>query len=309
MYRPTMSFTKKEPFHSFAVVGATAFAFASEDALNAPFDVLIVEEASQTALANLVAVSGAAKNLLLLGDQMQLDMPLQGSHSNGSGTSALKWLLGDHNVIPETHGIFLERTYRMHPTVTLPLSDVVYEGKLKAAAANDLQVIHIPNSRLISQSCGIQLVNAPHEGNRQSSEEEVEIIRQLIAELKTGSYTDKTGTSKPMSDQDIMILSPYNMQVNLLKERLGTTFPIGTVDLFQGQEAMCLIISMATSDIEECPRGLDFIFDINRLNVAISRAKALAIIVANAGLEQCKINNIEQMGKVSFFNRLISKPK
>jgi len=188
----------------------------------------------------------------------------------------------------------------------LPLSEVVYDGKLKAALKNERQKITIPDGRLITKSQGIMVVNVEHDGNRQSSDEEVEVIEQLITELKTGRFVDKHGESRRMTDEDILVVAPYNMQVNLLKEELSSTCAVGTIDKFQGQEAPTVIISMSISDTEESSRGLDFVFDINRLNVAVSRAQALAIIVVNPGLEKCKENSLEQMEKASFFSRLVS---
>ena len=269
-----------------------------------PLDYLFVDEASQVALANLVAVSGAAKNIILMGDQMQLEQPTQGSHPGHSGASALEFMLKEHAVIPEDKGIFLERTYRMHPAVCQPLSEVVYEGKLQADADNEKQAITIAQPKLITQKNGILSVPVEHKGNTQSSEEEVIVVQQLIDELKTGSFTNKDGQSRPITDQDILVVAPYNMQVNLLKEKLKGDLKIGTIDKFQGQEAPVVIISMAVSDVDDSPRGLDFVFDINRLNVAISRAQALAIVVANQGLEQCSVNSLRQMEKVGFFCKL-----
>jgi predicted RecB family nuclease len=305
VYRPSMSFTKRDPYPSFAVVGATAYAFASNTAFETPLDYLFVDEASQVALANIVAVAGCANNIVLMGDQMQLKQPLQGSHPGHSGLSALEYMLGGHGVIPDDMGIFLERTYRMHPAVCHPLSEVVYEGKLKPAKNNDRQRVSVPDSKLIKQTHGIMVVNVEHDGNRQSSEEEAQVIEQLINELKTGYFTNKHDESYPILDDDILVVAPYNMQVNLLRERIGDQISIGTIDKFQGQEAPILITSMAVSDLEESNRGVDFLFDINRLNVAVSRAQALAIIVVNPGLEKCRINSLEQMEKSSFFSRLI----
>jgi uncharacterized protein len=241
-----------------------------------------------------------------MGDQMQLEQPTQGSHPGDSGLSALEYLLGGHGVIPDDMGIFLERTYRMHPAVCHPLSEVVYEGKLKAAKHNDRQLVSVPDSNLIKQSYGVMVVNVEHDGNRQSSEEEVDIIQRIIDDLKTGRCTAKNGEARSIADEDILIVAPYNMQVNLLKDRLGDQIAIGTIDKFQGQEAPVVIISMAVSDVEESSRGLDFLFDINRLNVAVSRAQALAIIVANPGLERCRVSSLGQMEKASFYSRLVS---
>ena len=306
VYRTSMNFTKRDPYHSFAVVGAPAYAFASSTAFEAPLDYLFVDEASQVALANLIAVAGSAKNIVLMGDQMQLEQPIQGSHPGSSGLSALDYILGGHGVIPEDMGIFLERTYRMHPAVCYPLSEVVYEGKLKAAKNNDRQRVSVPDSKLIKQPHGVMVVNVDHDGNRQSSEEEADVIQRIINDLKTGHCTAKNGEARAIADEDILVVAPYNMQVNLLKDRLGDQIAIGTIDKFQGQEAPVVIISMAVSDVEESSRGLDFLFDINRLNVAVSRAQALAIIVANPGLERCRVSSLQQMEKASFYSRLVS---
>ncbi len=303
-YRTGFKFTKKQPYEAFSVVGATAYGFASDIAYESPLDYLFVDEASQVALANLVAVSGAAKNIILMGDQMQLEQPVQGSHPDQAGSSALEYMLEDHAVIPEHKGIFLERTYRMHPAVCQPLSEVVYEGKLQADADNSNQVIQIPSSDLIHRQNGILTINVQHEDNTQCSHEEVDKVQQLIVELKTGQFIDKQGQAKPIDDHDILVIAPYNMQVNLLKDKINGNIKIGTIDKFQGQEAPVVIISMAISDVEESSRGLDFVFDINRLNVAVSRAKALAIIVSNQDQGNCQVNSLRQMEKVGFFCHL-----
>jgi predicted RecB family nuclease len=289
---------------NYKIIGATTFAFAKDIAYQNPLDYLFVDEASQLSLAHLVAASGAAKNIVLMGDQMQLENVMQGVHPGQSGMSALDFLMQAHHVIPEDKGIFLERTFRMHPAICQPLSDVVYDGKLQADEANRRHAINIPQPKLINRSNGIVKLTVPHEGNRQSSKEEAAKIQQLIDELKTGSFTDKQQNTRPLTDQDILVVAPYNMQVNLLKEKLKGNLAIGTIDKFQGQEAPVVIISMAISDVDESPRGLDFVFDINRLNVAISRAQALAIVVANAGLERCTVSSLGQMERVGFYCKL-----
>lgn len=309
-YRKDTKFTKKEPYQQFQLVGATAYAFVKDVAYESPLDYLFVDEAGQVALANLIAASGAAKNIILMGDQMQLEQPIQGSHPGDAGASALEFMLKGHAVIPEDKGLFLERTYRMHSAVCEPLSEIVYEGKLKSDPPNNLQMITLNEPKLVTKGAGILSIKTQHEGNTQSSQKEVDVIRDLIEELKTGTFTSKDGGKTPITDKDIMIVAPYNMQVNLLKEKLNkdgsrADLKIGTIDKFQGQEAPVVIISMTVSDSTDNPRGLDFIFDTNRLNVAVSRAKALAIIVSNEGLEKCNVTSIEQMEKVGLFCRLI----
>ncbi len=300
-YRSAMSFTKKAPYDQQDVIGATVYQFAKDIAYETPVDYLFVDEASQVALANLICVSGAAKNIVLMGDQMQLEQPIQGSHPEPAGKSALEFMLKGHAVIPDDQGVFLERTYRMHPDVCKPLSEIVYEGRLTSDKQTKRQSINVDKPVLITKPTGILSIPVKHEYNTQSSEEEVQKVQQLIDELKTGTFTNNKGETRPISDDDILIVAPYNMQVNLLKEKLTGNLKIGTIDKFQGQEAPVVIISMAVSDVAESSRGLDFIFDINRLNVAVSRAQALAVIVSNEGLERCNVSSLGQMEKVGFF--------
>lgn len=300
-YRTSFKFTKGQPYVSFDLVGATAYALCDDEAWDNPLDYLFIDEASQVSLAHLVGVSGAAKNIIMMGDQMQLEQPTQGSHPGKAGLSSLQYYLGEHAVIPEDLGIFLERTFRMHPGVCEPLSKVVYEGKLASDSATANQAIIISNVDLVHQQNGVLWLPIEHEGNTQSSQEETDHIKKLITELLSGTHQDKHQKSQAMTENDILVVAPYNMQVNLLKEQLPEGIRVGTIDKFQGQEAPVVIVSMGVSDVNDSARGLDFVFDINRLNVAISRAKALAILVSSTNLYQCQITTIEQMEKASFF--------
>ena len=302
-YRGKMTFTKAEPYEFFRVIGATAFGFAKL-VDEAPLDYLFVDEASQVALANLMVAAGAARNIILMGDQMQLEQPIQGVHPGESGQSALEYLLGQDVVIPEEKGIFLERTFRMHPAICHPISTLVYEGKLGPDPDNQNQSITPVRGDQIDRPSGIQTVWVDHQGNTQSSIEEAEVIAGLIQQLEGSTVTLKDGSSRPFTHDDVLVVAPYNMQVNLLKERLPDTISIGTIDKFQGQEAPVVIVSMAVSDLDESPRGLDFVFDKNRLNVAISRAKALVLIVASPKLKAASAKSIAQMEKVGMFLRL-----
>ena len=305
-YRSGMSFTQKSPYQHYDVIGATVYAFAKQVAYDYPVDYLFVDEASQVALANLIVVTGAANNIILMGDQMQLEQPIQGAHPDPAGQSALQFMLKGQSVIHSDEGVFLERSYRMHPNVCEPLSEVVYEGKLQADKQTIKQSINLATPKLITQSTGILSIRVRHQYNTQNSVEEVLKIQELVDELKTGTFTNNKGQTHPVEDEDILIVAPFNMQVNLLKEKLTCNLKIGTIDKFQGQEAPVVIISMSVSDVAESTRGLDFIFDINRLNVAVSRAQALAIIVVNEGLEQCQVSSLAQMEKVGFFIKLMT---
>ncbi len=301
-YRSGMSFTRAEPFPSFSVIGATAFGFAKLDE-HSPLDYLFVDEASQVSMANLIVAAGSARNLILMGDQMQLEQPIQGVHPGNAGQSALEYLLADEAVISEDKGIFLERTYRMHPAICYPVSELVYEGKLGADAANHFQSVVTRRGGAVMKSAGIQTLWVDHEGNTQSSKEEADVIIELIHDLEGATVTRKDRTTKIIDHEDILVIAPYNMQVNLLKDHLPDTVRVGTIDKFQGQEASVVIVSMTVSEVEESPRGLDFVFDKNRLNVAISRAKALVLLVASPRLVYASVNSIAQMERVGAFLR------
>lgn len=306
-YRPSFKFTKGQSYHSFDLIGATAYALCDDEAWNNPLDYLFIDEASQVSLAHLVGISGAARNIILMGDQMQLEQPTQGAHPGKAGLSCLQYFLGEHAVVPEELGIFLERTFRMHPNVCEPLSQVVYEGKLASDVATANQAVIISKPDLIHLQNGVLWLPVEHVGNTQCSQEEADHIKKLIAELLTGTFQDKHQQNRPMTENDILVVAPYNMQVNLLKEQLPDGIRVGTIDKFQGKEAPVVIVSMGVSDVNDSGRGLDFVFDINRLNVAISRAKALALIVSNTDLYKCQISTVEQMRKASFFCSLIKQ--
>lgn len=296
--------TKLEPscIQPGVVVGGTAWLF-SRDALVNKFDYLIVEEAGQMALANVVATSQSAKNLILVGDQMQLAQPIQGSHPGESGTSALDYLLQGKATVPPEFGIFLDLTWRMHPHICSFISDAVYDGRLKPHPDNKNQEIRCadPKNASFRRTCGVAFVEVPHEFRSQSSDEEVEAIQKIVDELIGRCIVDRAGQQRALQLQDILIVAPYNMQVRLLKGRLGNDAKIGSVDKFQGQEAPVVIVSMCASDAEEVPRGIEFILNKNRLNVAISRAMCLAIVVGCRGLMAPRCTTIEQMEMANLY--------
>jgi predicted RecB family nuclease len=288
------------------VVGTTAWGFARED-LADMFDYLFIDEAGQVSVANLIAISRSTKNIILMGDQMQLSQPTQGSHPAESGLSTLDYLLHDKPTIPENLGVFLETTYRMHSAVNQFISSSVYEGKLAADLDNDKQIIKVPNgySGIMNKEAGIIFVPVEHEGNTQASDEEVSKIQTLAHELLGRVFINKKGESRPINWSDILFVAPYNYQVNKLREALGKEAKVGSVDKFQGQEAPIVFLSMCASNAGESPRGLDFLFDIHRLNVAISRAQSLAVVVANPHLCKTSATNIQHMEMTNMFCRLM----
>jgi len=291
---------------SGCVIGTTAWGFARDDVAGA-FDYLFVDEAGQVSLANLVGISRAASNLVLMGDQMQLGQPIQGTHPGMSGQSVLEYLLQEHATIPEDLGVFLGTTYRMHPNVNRFISDAIYEGRLKAALGNEKQVIAVPEGcdGVVDVEAGIVFVPVAHEGNVQASDEEALVVKQLTDELLGRMFTDKNGGQREISWDDFLFVAPYNYQVNTLQAVLGKDARVGSVDRFQGQEAPVVILSLATSDAAESPRGLSFLLDKQRLNVAISRAQSLAIVVANPTLIQNFNGSLRDMQLANLFARFV----
>ena len=294
-----------------SVVGTTAWGFSREDMVS-NLDYLFVDEAGQVSLANLIAISRSANNLVLMGDQMQLGQPTQGIHPRDSGTSILDYLLHESPTIDSAYGVFLGTTYRMHSAVNRYISEAVYEGKLNADIANDMQVVAVPSDYqgLLDKNSGVIFVPVEHQGNTQASDEEIAAIADMAQEMCGRLFTDKDNEQREISWNDMLFVAPYNFQVNKLTSALaklpgGEGARVGSVDKFQGQEAPIVFLSMCASDASESPRGMDFLFDKSRLNVAISRAQSLAIIVANPGLANTPVNGIPQLAKVNMFNQLV----
>jgi len=281
------------------LVGGTAWLFSREEHDQA-FDYLFIDEAGQVALANVIAMGTCTRNIVLVGDQMQLGQPVQGIHPGESGQSVLDFLLqGEPTVRPE-QGLFLGESWRMHPDVCRFISDVIYGGELHAHpdCSNQKLVLtgDIPEG---IKPTGLGFVSMSHTGCSQSSEEEAAYIRDTYNYLLGQHYIDKKGERHPVTPEDILVISPYNLQVNLLKQQLPDGALVGTVDKFQGQEAPVVLISMATSSGEEMPRDIEFLYSRNRLNVAISRAKYLAVLVANPKLLEISCATVDQMKLVN----------
>ncbi|KTD44662.1 TM0106 family RecB-like putative nuclease [Legionella quateirensis] len=287
------------------VVGATAWGL-SRDELEHQFDYLFIDEAGQVSVANLIAMSRATDNIILMGDQMQLGQPSQGSHPEDSGLSILDYLLHDTPTIPESMGVFLGTTYRMHSAVNHFISEAIYEGKLETAPENDKQRIRIPEHYHgpLNKEAGIVNIPVFHEGNTQASDEEVEQIVQLTSELLGRTFYTHDGREQILGWNDILFVSPYNHQVNKLKTALGEQAKVGSVDKFQGQEAPVVFLTMCASNANESPRGLNFLFDKHRLNVAISRAQCLVVVVYSPALLETVPNSIEQIAMINMFCRL-----
>lgn len=281
------------------LVAGTAWLFADPGADQA-LDVLFVDEAGQVALANLVAAGTSARNIVLLGDQMQLSQPVQGVHPGRSGDSALDWLLDGAATIAPDRGIFLATSHRMHPRVCRFISDAVYDGRLEAEAGNERRTLLLgADAHALLRPAGIVHAAIEHQSCSQRSEAEAALVAQIYTSALRQRFTDKHGMARPMTAQHILVVAPYNVQVNLLQRTLPADARVGTVDKFQGQEAELVIVSMTTSSEQDLPRHLEFLYSKNRLNVAVSRAKCLAIVIASPALMAIKCHTPPQMALVN----------
>jgi predicted RecB family nuclease len=264
------------------VLGGTAWLWSRPEFAKS-VDVLFVDEAGQMSLANVLAVTQAAHSIVLLGDPQQLEQPKKGTHPEGVGLSALQHMLGSHVTIPTGRGIFLPETWRLSRAIAAFTSEVFYEGRLRAKPGLERQ--QLVGSAFAGGT--LWAVDVNHEGNRNASDEEVEAVDQLVtALLESGSqWVDEFGREAQLTGRDILVVAPFNAQVVRLAEKLAPRgVAVGTVDKFQGQEAPVAIYSMTTSSPEEAPRGLEFLYSLNRLNVATSRARCAVFVVANPRL-------------------------
>ncbi len=284
------------------VVAGTAWLWARAEAFEI-VDVLFVDEAAQMSLANVLAVSQACKTLVLLGDPQQLDQPMKGSHPEGTDVSALDHLLAGKPTIGPNEGLFLEETWRLHPDVCAFTSELFYEGRLQSRAGLERQVIRSSGS---IQGSGLRYLPVEHTGNQNSSMEEADRIRDLVNEIlgTRSTWINAKGEEKPISLSEILIIAPYNAQVFELQERLPGA-RIGTVDKFQGQEAPITMYSMTTSSHADAPRGMEFLYSLNRLNVATSRARCVCVLVGSPRLFEPECKTPRQMELANAFCRYL----
>ncbi len=282
------------------LVGDTSWAFANPALRVEPFDVLIIDEAGQFALADTLAVAGAARNLVLLGDPQQLPQVVAGIHPDGADASALSHLLGTNDVIPGAFGYFLDLTRRMHPAVCEPVSALAYRGRLHAHPVT-------AGRHLDGIDAGLYLRDVLHYGNTTRSDPEKDAVAGLIETILGRRFVDLDG-ERVLRGPDILVVAPYNRQVRAIEQaldRAGTHgVRAGTVDRFQGQEAPVVIVSLTTSSASEAPRGLDFLLSRNRLNVALSRAQVLAVLVMSPALLDSAARTVDELRLLAGLARL-----
>lgn len=284
------------------VAGATAWSWSLPEAADT-VDVLFVDEAAQMSIANVLAISPAARRLVMLGDPQQLDQPIQGSHPEGTDVSGLHHMLCGEQTIAADKGLFLSETWRLAPDICGFTSEMFYDNRLLPRAGLEQQTIH---SRSRVRGTGLRYLSVRTQGNQSSSPEEADAIRALVGEIVAGDTTwvDREGATRPLTLNDILIIAPYNAQVYELSQRLPGA-RVGTVDKFQGQEAPIAMYSMTTSSYADAPRGMDFLYSANRFNVATSRAKCICILVASPELFEVSCRTPRQMQLANAFCRYL----
>ena len=273
------------------VVAGTAWLFAREG-MTETVDTLVIDEAGQLSLANVLAVALAASNLVLVGDPRQLAQPSKGTHPVGAEVSGLDHVLGGEATMPGHLGLFLDRSWRMHPKICEFISEQVYDGRL--GSLTQCAVQQIDDGAVVGGS-GLRWIAVEHEGNRTSSTEEGEAVALAYEALLGRPWTNHKGARAPIGIDDILVVAPYNAQVHLLTERLPSSARVGTVDKFQGQQAPAVLVSLSASSAEDVPRGMEFLYSRNRLNVAVSRAKALCVMIGSPTLLAVPCRTVGQM--------------
>jgi len=283
------------------VVGGTSWLWARPEYFES-VDTLFIDEAGQMALADVISVSQAAKNVVLIGDPQQLERPLKGSHPLGAEKSALQHLLGNLKTIPDNMGLLLPESWRLHPRICSFTSELFYDGRLAAHESNRHRIVE---GHPWLTGAGLWYVPVDHDANRNSSPEEVKTVVRILDSLLRPevSWVRSVGNSAPLRLSDILVVTPYNSQVAELLAALPQGAIVGTVDKFQGQEAPVVIYSLATSSPEEAPRGMEFLYSLNRLNVATSRGQSAVVLVGSFRLFEPECRTPRQIQLANAFCR------
>jgi len=291
-------------YNLYAGTGAflSSTKFIEDSEVNKNYDYIFFDEAGQLSLSHVIAGSMASKNIILVGDHMQLPKPKTGKQEGNASLSPVEYIMEDKNTIADSRGIFLNKTYRMHDNISNYISENFYENRLKPDINNDKQNIIIEKNPLN----GIYLIDLNHEDFSVQNEIEADYLKKIYDNLLGKFWIDKNHNRKLLTEEDILVISPFNAQVNLLKDKLYKNSRVGTVDIFQGQEAPIVLTSYSTSDPENIgfSRGSDFFFDFRRLNVSISRARSLSVILFNKELLNYNCSTIDDIERINYFCKL-----
>lgn len=307
--------TNNAQFGEYNLVAATSWGWVAQTPEEDKFDYLVIDEAGQFALFDAIATCARVKNLVLLGDPQQLPQVVLGSHDAGAGQSVLQHIIGDSQTIDSRNqGPLLDETFRMRSEICDYVSSEFYDGKL---TSNE----RCNKRKILGRENGLYWVQAQHKEERVNfSPEEARIVKEIIDELMNGKYVtvnEETGNRHDadfeLSAKDFMVVAPYNAHVRTIQAELSSTHNqvrVGTVDKFQGQEAPVIIFSMASSNTDLIPPGRDnFIFSPNRLNVAVSRAQCIAIVIANGDLVDAHAKSIHGMEELNHLCRIFEDTK
>ena len=298
---------KDKPINTrdFSLFAGTAW-FFSNVRMNQSLDYLFIDEAGQVSLANTISMATCAKNLVLIGDQMQLSQPIRGTHEGYAKLSSLDYILEDRDTIPPEQGIFLRETRRLNKEICKYISDSFYDSRLIPHEVTKSRSLKLGLKNIENE--GIFFIPTDHFGNSQRSDEEAEIVHDYYSKIMKKDFEDENGKGE-IDIKNIMVVAPFNVQTNNIKQKLLKKYSedtrVGTIDLFQGQEAKIVFISMTSSDAENLPRHKDFFFNRNRLNVAVSRAQNVAIILFNPNLLLASANSIHEMRLMNNFCKLL----
>lgn len=286
----------------FQLVAGTPWLFARPEHRDA-FDLVLVDEAGQFPLANAVAVGLASENMVLLGDPQQLPQVTQAEHPKDSGASVLEHLLAGERTVPADRGVLLTESWRMHPDVRAFVSERSYDNRLRSREECGLRKVTAAGT---VTGVGLRAIAIEHEGRSQASPEEADAIAAACQELLAGAtVTDDEGEERTLAPKDILVVAPYNLAVREIRARVPDGVRVGTVDRFQGQEAPVVFYAMTCSAGEDVPRGMEFLFDSHRLNVAVSRAECLAVLVHSPRLLDADCRTLEAMELVDGVCRFV----
>ena len=294
------------------VVAGTPWLFARPELAGA-VDVLVVDEAGQLSLANVLAVSHAGPALVLLGDPQQLAQPVRGSHPPGAGASALGHLLDGAATVPPDRGVLLDTTYRMHPDVSGLVSDLSYDGRLHVAPGRERQRLDVPGRLGVGLSgSGLRWLPVEHAGCTASSPQEARVVADVVAALLEGTWTDADGAVAALTAADVLVLAPYNQHVHAVRQALAgvpgaADVLVGTVDRLQGRQAAAVVYTLATSSHLQVPRGQEFLLDLHRFTVAVSRARALAAVVASPALLLSPVADVAALRRVNALSAYVER--
>jgi uncharacterized protein len=200
----------------------------------------------------------------------------------------------------------------MHPDICAFTSEAFYEGRLQPQDGNERQgLAGVPPL----DGTGVRYLAVDHVADRDDTDSPAEaaVVADVVARLLSAgaAWTDARGDRHSIAPGDILIVSPYNLHRRRIRAALEARgeaagrVPVGTVDKFQGQQAPISIYSMATSRPEDAPRGLEFLYSLNRLNVATSRARCLTLVVASPALVLVDAKTPRQMELANALCRLV----